>query len=371
MVIRLLQKNKRSFFHLKISSSMTRLLLALLVMIASPGFAQRRIDTIINAEFTAGHFSGTVLVAKNGQILSQTHKGYSNLQFAVPMTDTTRLPIASMTKLFTAILTLQLYEKSLLRLDDQVGKFVGGLPADCQNITILQLLTHHSGLKNESAQTYQNPYSTAEFVRRFVAKKDGLPVTVFNYNNIDYILLTRVLEAVSKKTYSDLVQVNILNPIGMARSGVISEDQVVIGLAYGYHNYSFGASTQSTPLKNDLPMYLSNYAGAGSIYSTTRDLFKLIQALKQNKLLTSKTTTLLTSPQLPGFVEYARGYPTFGFYCNDKTFSRPVLERRGSINGFNSALLTDQSFSQVVILLANTDTCDLELIGDKLYAEFK
>ena len=115
------------------------------------------------------------------------------------MADTTRLPIASMTKLFTAILTLQLHEKGLLRLDDQVGTLLmGSLPANCQNITIRQLLTHHSGLKNESPQAYQRPYSTAEFTKNFVSKKNGPSVAAFNYNNVDYILLTRALEAVSK-----------------------------------------------------------------------------------------------------------------------------------------------------------------------------
>ena len=86
-----------------------RLPLILLAMIASLGFAQGQIDAAIKSESAAGYFSGTVPVAKNGQILSQTHQGYANLQFAVPIADTTRLPIASMTKLFTAILTLQLY----------------------------------------------------------------------------------------------------------------------------------------------------------------------------------------------------------------------------------------------------------------------
>ena len=66
-----------------------------------------------------------------------------------------------------------------------------------------------------------------------------------------------------------------------------------------------------------------------------------------------------------------RGYPAAGFYYNDKTFPQPVLERRGSINGFNSVLLTDKTFDKVVILLANTDNTDLEVMGDKLYAELK
>ena len=157
----------------------------------------------------------------------------------------------------------------------------------------------------------------------------------------------------------------------MGNTDVISEDRIIPGLAYGYHNYSFGDGAPNQPLKNDAPLYLSNYAGAGAIYSTAADLLKLVQALREHKLLNPQTTALLTTPQQKGFVEYARGTPAVGFYCNDKTFPQPVLERRGSINGFNSVLLTNTAFDRVVILLSNTDDADLEVTGDKLYAELE
>lgn len=350
---------------------MMRLFFAVLVLFTRLGFAQGQSEGVMAGKAAAGRFSGTGLVAQDGQVLAKVHQGYANRQFAVPMTDTTRLPIASVTKLFTAILVLQLCEKSRLNLSDKVSSHVSDLPATCRDITILQLLTHYSGLKNEPAQAYASPYSPAEFVRKFVVRKEGPPIPAFNYNNVDYILLTRMLEVVSRKNYPELVRENILKPLGMNRSGVIAEERIISALAYGYHNYSFGDGLPNQPLKNDVPIYLSNYAGAGAIYSTAFDLLKLVQALKENKLLTRKTTALLTTPQQKGFVKYARGYPAIGFYCNDKTFPQSVLERRGSINGFNSVLLTDKTFNKVVILLANTDAADLEVIGDQLYADLK
>ena len=316
-------------------------------------------------------FSGTGLIAQDGQVLAQVHRGYANRQFAVLMTDTTRLPIASVTKLFTAILVLQLCEQAQLHLSDKVGRYLGDLPVNCRDITILQLLTHYSGLKNEPGQAYASPYSSAEFVRKFIVRKDGPPTAAFNYNNSDYILLTHLLEVITKKSYSELVHQAIIKPLRMHNSGVISEDRIISGLAYGYHNYSFGAGEPNLPLKNDAPLYLSNYAGAGAIYSTAADLLKLVHALKDHKLLNPQTTALLATPQQKGFVEYARGYPAIGFYCNDKSVPPLVLERRGSINGFNSVLLTDKNFGKVVILLANTDAADLEVLADKLYAELK
>ena len=349
---------------------MRQLFIAFFVLLSGAGFGQGRAAAPMDGA-AAARFSGTGLLARRGQVLARMHQGYANRQFAVPMTDTTRLPIASVTKLFTAILVLQRYEKRQLHLTDSVGRYLTDLPANCRGITILQLLTHYSGLKNEPGQAYASPYSPAEFVRRFVGRKDGPPAAAFNYNNTDYILLTLLLEVITNKSYATLVQETILQPLGMTSSGVIAEDRIVPGLAYGYHNYSFGDGLPNQPLKNDAPLYLSNYAGAGAIYSTAADLLKLVQALRAHKLLSSQTTALLTTPQQKGFVDYARGFPAAVFYYNDKTFPQPVLERRGSINGFNSVLLTDKTFDKVVILLANTDNADLEVMGDKLYAELK
>ncbi len=156
----------------------------------------------------------------------------------------------------------------------------------------------------------------------------------------------------------------------MDDTGVISESEIISNLAYGYHNYTFGSGNKQDTLYNDPLVYLSNYAGAGAVYSTADDLFTLVLSLKTNKLLAAKTiSTFLTKPQNDEYIDYARGYSTIEFYYNNKTFSKPVLERRGSINGFSSLLLIGKNFDNVVIVLANTDTGDLEQIGDKIYKE--
>ena len=349
---------------------MRQLLIYAFLLTSSTAFAQNAIEKIIDNEYKVGHFNGSILVIKDGKVVSKINKGYANLQFSVPITNKTRIPIASMTKTFTAILTLQMYEKSLLKLEDKITKYVSDLPPDCQNVTILDLLTHHSGLKNEPIQAYTSRYTTAEYIKKYAVRKDSVKAASFNYNNVDYIVLTRILEKVSQKPFAVLLKENILNPLNMDDTEVISESKIISNLAYGYHNYTFGSGSKQDTLYNDPLVYLSNYAGAGAVYSTTDDLYKLALALKTNKLLAAKTTsTFLIKPQKDKYIDYARGYPTIGFYYNDRTFSKPALERRGSINGFNSLLLIDETFNNVVIILANTDTGDLEQIGDKIYKE--
>ncbi|OKL40133.1 serine hydrolase domain-containing protein [Pontibacter flavimaris] len=349
---------------------MKQLILLAFLLISHIAYSQGEIESVIDAEYEAGRFNGALLAIKEGRVVAKINRGSANLQFTVPITDQTRIPIASMTKTFTAILTLQMHEKSFLKLEDKISKYVSDLPPGCQDITILALLTHSSGLKNEPLQAYTTRASTEDYLKKYVTRKDTGTVSSFNYNNVDYIVLSRILEIVSQKSYAELLRSNILQPLGMENTGVIVESEVIPNLAYGYHNYTFGSGSKQDTLYNDPLVYLSNYAGAGAVYSTTVDLNKLVQALKTNKLLSVKSkSSFLTKPQKSKFIEYARGYPTIGFYLNDKTFSKPVMERRGSINGFNSLLLMDKDFKNGVIILTNTDTGDLEEIGDKVYKE--
>jgi len=350
---------------------MKYLFLLVFAALATPSFAQNPVEAIVAAAYQAHHFNGALLAVQDGRVVSQVAKGHANLQFAVPVTPDTRFPIASVTKLFTAILTLQLVEKGVLRLETKVSALLPDLPVACQAITVGELLTHHSGLKNEPLQAYQAKYGPAAFVQQFVARDERPSGSAFRYNNVDYVLLTRVLEIATKAPYAQLVRTHILAPLRMNDSGVLDEARVIPRLAYGYHNYTFGAGTGRDTLRNDGPKYLSNYAGAGALYSTVGDLYKLVLALKANTLLSAHTAAYLLKPQRPGFVDQARGYPTAGLYYNDKTFAAPVLERRGSIDGFNALLLVSTDFRKIVIILTNTDTGDLEQLGDKVYAALK
>jgi CubicO group peptidase (beta-lactamase class C family) len=241
---------------LLILAGMTRFLLGV-TLLSTRAFAQQPIYDLINAEYKASHFNGAVLAVKKGRIVSQVNKGYANLQFQVPITSDTRFPIASTTKLFTAVLALQLVEKGSLKLEDKVSVYVPNLPVNCQDISVKELLTHHSGLKNEPIQAYRAKYSTAEYIKNYVVKDEKKLVASFNYNNVDYVLLTQVLETVSKKSFANLVQTNIFTPLKMTNSGVINEEKIIPNLAYGYHHYTFGRGSSKDTLRNDPGIYLT------------------------------------------------------------------------------------------------------------------
>lgn len=329
-------------------------------------FGQRDIHKIIKNEYNKGHFNGTVLY-KNGKQLVKINKGFSNIQFHVEINNKSRFPIASVTKLFTTIVILQLQEKGLIGFSDKIGKFIPDLPENCRDITIRDLLTHYSRLENEPVKAVMNKYSIEDYITSFVHKSSN-DTLKFNYNNVDFVLLSKAIENITKKEFSKSVMDLIIIPLRMKDTGFVNENEVIKNLVYGYHNYSFGEGVKSAPLFND-SRYISNYYGAGAIYSNTDDLYKLLLALKDNKLISEKSKLqFLLQPQADDYIDWLSGIPTFGFYYDNK---KNVYRRSGNIDGFNSEIIADKNFEKILIIICNTDTADLMNLANKIYFKEK
>lgn len=339
-----------------------KILLSIISLIPFILCGQNPIQEIINQEYEKGHFNGTLLYIEEGRFI-KIHKGFSNFQFEVPINDQTRFPIASITKLFTSIAILQLYEKGLVSFEDKIEKYIPNLNDDCNNITIHNLLTHHSGLENEPIEAVINKYSIDDYIKNFV-KKSPNDTSKFNYNNVDFVLLSKVIETITGKEFSKSIEGLIIKPLQMENTGFISENEVIRNLAYGYHNYSFGEGGKDEPLFNDR-RYISNYYGAGGIYSTVEDLYKLLLAVKENRLIIDETKNkFLLKPQSDAYIDWLMGKPTIGLYYDDNS---SVYRRSGNIDGFNSEIIFNTEFNKILIILCNTDTADLPELANQIY----
>lgn len=323
---------------------------------------QNNVEEIINQEFENGHFNGTVLYF-DGKQTQKISKGFSNIQFNVEIDNKTRFPIASITKLFTSLAVILLQEKGLINFNDKIEKFIPNISEGCKGITIQDLITHHSGLENEPIKAVVNKYSIDDYIKEFV-KKSPNDTLKFNYNNVDFVLLSKIIEIVTAKPFSKAIEDLILKPLKLENTGSVSENEVIKNLAYGYHNYSFGEGNKDEPLFNDR-RYISNYFGAGGIYSTTEDLLKLLLAIKDNKLVSEKSKAqYLLKPRVDEYIDWLSGKPTFGFYYDENL---NVYRRSGSIDGFNSEIITNKNFDKILIILCNTDTADLQNLANKIY----
>ncbi len=119
---------------------------------------EKQLDELLSKQFKITEPGCEVLVAKQGQIIYKKAFGSANIELNVPMTADMVFRVASITKQFTAVAILQLVEQGMISLKDSLQKFVPDYPFKGHTITIENLLTHTSGVKDYMQIDYQNPY---------------------------------------------------------------------------------------------------------------------------------------------------------------------------------------------------------------------
>ena len=197
--------------------------------------------------------------------------------FGVPADTTTRYRVASITKLFTAVLVMQLHQEGRLHVDSALARYLPGYPGEgADRVTLHQLLNHTSGIQQFDRETsfqqavengierYQKPHTTDALLARCCSGPlEGEPGAEFTYNNADYIVLGKVIEAVAGRPYDEVLRERILRPLGMCDTDMLLQSAVLPRLAPTYfHRDDTGT------LINDLPVYMENWYAAGGMYST-------------------------------------------------------------------------------------------------------
>jgi CubicO group peptidase (beta-lactamase class C family) len=181
----------------------------------------RRLDGAIAKETEAG-FSGAILVARQGRVLLD--RAYGEVG-GVAMRPTSRFWIASIGKQFTSVAILRAQEQGLLHLEDPVSRFFPEAPRDKAATTLLQLLTHQSGLPQ--AYVSSGIVDRAAAVRAILAQPLIVPAGArFAYSNDNYHLAAAILETVTGKPYERYLYGELLRPAGLKDTGFAGTDEV-------------------------------------------------------------------------------------------------------------------------------------------------
>ena len=217
-------------------------------------------------------------VVRNGELVHAGGAGF--LRDGVERTPDadTVFRIASMTKSFTAATTLSLRDEGRLRLDDEVAAYVPALAAwrhpsaDAPPITIRHLLTMTAGMPTD------DPWGDRQQGLPFDAFAELLaagpvfawpPGTQFDYSNLGYGILGRVITAAAGAEYKDAVRARLLQPLGMAGSAYEEADVDPDRLAHGYVRQEDALVREGTDPYGAL-------ASMGGLYSTVRDLARWV-----------------------------------------------------------------------------------------------
>ncbi|MGD9893388.1 MAG: serine hydrolase domain-containing protein, partial [Dehalococcoidia bacterium] len=167
------------------------------------------LDRYIAKLAEAGVFSGTVLVARDGQPVYQGSAGMADEATGVANGIGTKYNLGSMNKMFTAIAIAQLVEQGTLSLDQPIGAYLSGLPPEiAETVTIDHLLTHTSGLGDFFGPEFEKVKDTLraprDYFPLFIDKPLRFePGTDWSYSNGGFIVLGAIVEAASGIDYFD------------------------------------------------------------------------------------------------------------------------------------------------------------------------
>lgn len=336
-------------------SIMKKTFLALLLNIAlvNLSFAQltQKIDSIIQTGFKDPNApGGAFLVSRKGNIIYEKAFGKANLELNVDMTTDNVFQIGSMTKQFTAVSILILEAQGKLKVSDPVSKYIPDYPSG-NSITIHQLLTHTSGIKDftkmkalsEIAQKEMSPKMMVDFFKN--EPVDFQPGEKFDYNNSGYVLLGYLIELVSGEKYEDFVKKNIFKKAGMNHSFYASDRKIIKNRAYGYHEKSDGF-VNKTVISFSVPF------ASGSLMSTVEDMLKWQKAINSNLILdAAHTRKAFTKYKLNSGEKFSYGY---GWHLKDIN-GVPDREHGGSVFGFKSMAVYIPEKDIYVVGFSNCD----------------
>jgi len=339
------------------------MVLSLCLLLSSVVSGQSTLDNFVNDYSKEHNFNGTVLIHGKG-LQYQKSYGLANRQFNIPVQNETRFKIASVTKLFTSVLIMQLYEQGRLDLQKTIDSYLPDYKGEGANkVTIHQLLNHTSGMVNIDTITsaasaikngvpvYQKAMTTDDLLSKFCS--DTLvtePGKVFSYNNAEYIILGKIIEKIYGKPFKVVLKENILEPLKMENSAMLQQYDIIDGLA---DTYFFRDDLNR--LVNDLPVYIENWYAAGAMYSTANDLLKFSKALFGLRIIKKETLEMLINP---GLDQYGYGVWSYQTEIGNKKYA--TIKRPGSIMGAQAMLVHHPDENLTVIILCNTATLSLD-----------
>jgi CubicO group peptidase (beta-lactamase class C family) len=321
-----------------------------------------KIEEYMAARVRRDHFSGSILIARDGKVLYSQGYGMANLEHDVPNTPQTKFRLGSITKQFTAMAILILQERGKLNVHDRVKQHFPEAPKAWDEITIEHLLTHTSGIPNytenpDFLRTLPVRVTLKELIAKFKDRPlDFKPGAKFKYSNSGYIMLGQIIETASGKNYPSFMKEAVFGPLDMKDTGYDNATVLIKHRASGYTRRLGVVLTNCDYVDMSIPH------AAGALYSTVLDLLKWDQALYDEKLVPRKSLEAMFTPH--------KGNYGYGWII-DKKFGVPRYSHGGGIMGFVTTIERYPDEKLLVVALSNLETAPVFSIGTDLAAMAK
>ena len=194
------------------------------------------IDRFVRAELARQRIPGmSVAVLRGDSVLLARGYGFANAEQHAPATDSTVYGVGSLTKPFTAAAIVLLSQQGKLELDDPIAKYLPEGSKVWSRATIRQLLTHTSGVPEDTTLDYVRDYTETQLVRSAAQPLQFTPGDRESYSSTGYALLGIIIHRVSGQPWGDFVRDQIFRPLGMRTARVNSDSDVIPNRANGYY----------------------------------------------------------------------------------------------------------------------------------------
>ena len=316
-------------------------------------------------------FSGQILIAKNGEVIFEDYKGYSNYSDKTAILPETPIHLASISKTFTGMAALKLWEEEKLDLKAPVTKYFASFPY--KEVTIEQLLSHRSGLPDYTYFMEPNKYKTVKVKNkrgRWVKKlklikaetpfRQGLynnqdvldymvtkrpapaamPNRVFKYCNTNFVVLALIIEKITGQDFPTYMAETIFKPLKMENTYVFSAKSI--------DKYTPSYNARMVPYK--IEKYDCIY-GDKNVYSTARDMYLWDKALTEGSYVKQSTLEMAYQPQSP-INKYHHDYG-LGWRILAKPNEQRLVYHNGWWHGNNTVFTRLISESATIIILGN------------------
>ena len=277
-------------------------------------------------------FNGVLLIADKDSVLYQKAKGLANETQEIDINR--KFIIASVSKQFTAAMVLKNVDAGKIRLEDPLEKFFPDIKFVWKKtVTLHHLLSHSSGLRS----LYQ-PLT-------FVAGSK------FEYNNLNYILLGRILEIIQQKTYNQITK-DFLKNLELTESDVVPNSslaQVLLKIphfAVGYYE------DKKSEMKKREIFEKINFNPTGGLISTVHDLWHWNNLLHQNAVLSQEIYQKMITPYLLRKYRYGKLGYGYGIHISEVDGITEFFHG-GFLKGYISSLYYYPEFQITIAILEN------------------
>jgi len=295
-------------------------------------------------------FNGGLVVAHDGVVVYERYSGFTDPRKHKDTVNAhTAFHLASVSKTFTAMAVLKLWEEGKLDIHDDISKYLTGFPT---GITIKNLLSQRSGLRNyvhfmdQSGWDKRKYLTNGDLLQYINQHHDQVVYTTagrhFEYSNTNYAFLALIIEKVSGQTYNEFLTKTFFQPLQMQDSYVFSIQDT------GKAIRSYKMSGRSYPME-----YLDMVYGDKNIYSTPDDMLKWDAALRGGVLFKQSTLDSAYAPyslEKPGKRNYGLGWRMIVY-----PYGKKLIYHNGWWHGNRTVFIRMMDEDATIIALCNND----------------